>query len=227
MAPRLAVCAATSVSRRPGGAPAPQPSSPRTKQSNLQSEQLRAGLAPRGQPCGGGGAAPASARLTWTVPRYLASADPVVYGVGLTFVRRTFGLCVACFGLTCALTGGLLLLWGRGLEHLVFDDACTRATHWSCAQWAVDGVLVLIIIPLKFCYGMARPWTRLLLLLLAVFQSANLALIGCYTRGLTPLAIQTYVTFWLARRRPPAPRASTPDSPWIGPKRVPANALWP
>jgi hypothetical protein len=58
-------------------------------------------------------------------------------------------------------------------------------------------------------------------------RSANLALIGCYTRGLTPLAIQTYVTFWLARHRPPAPRASAPDSPWIGPKRVPADALWP
>ena len=136
--------------------------------------------------------------LEWTVPRYLASRDPATYGVGLTFMRRTFGLCVTCFGLTCCMTGGLLMLWGHGMEKLVFTDVCTRYTHWSCTQWAVDGVLVLLIIPLKFCYGMMHGWTNPMLCLLAVFQSANLALLGCFSRSFAPVATQTFVTFWVA-----------------------------
>ena len=89
----------------------------------------------------------------WTVPHYLSSTDPSVYSVGLTFVRRTFGLCVACFAVTNLMSGGLLLLWGNGVEHIVFDDVCYHATDWSCTQWTVDGVLVLFVIPVKFCYG--------------------------------------------------------------------------
>jgi hypothetical protein len=137
-------------------------------------------------------------QLEWTVPRYLASRDHATYGVGLTFLRKTFGLCVACFGLTCCMTGGVLMLWGHGIERLVFTDVCTHYTHWSCTQWAVDGVLVLIIIPIKFCYGMMHGWTVPMLLLLAVFQSANLALLGCYSRSFAPIATQTFITFWIA-----------------------------
>lgn len=138
------------------------------------------------------------ARLVWTVPRYLASTDPATYGIGLGFVKKTFALCVACFGLTCCMTGGLLVLWGHGLERLVFTDVCTHYTHWSCTQWTVDGVLVLFIIPVKFCYGMFHGWTVPMLLLLAIFQSANLALLGCFSRSFAPIATQTFITFWVA-----------------------------
>lgn len=137
-------------------------------------------------------------QLEWTVPRYLASKDRATYSVGLTFVRKTFGLCVACFGLTCCMTGGVLMLWGHGVERIVFTDVCTHYTHWSCTQWTVDGVLVLIIIPIKFCHGMIYGWTVPMLVLLAVFQSANLALLGCYSRSFAPIATQTFVTFWWA-----------------------------
>ena len=89
----------------------------------------------------------------WTVPHYLSSTDPAVYSVGLIFVRRTFGLCVTCFAVTNLMSGGLLMLWGNGVEHVVFDDVCYHATDWSCTQWTVDGVLVLFVIPVKFCYG--------------------------------------------------------------------------
>jgi hypothetical protein len=34
--------------------------------------------------------------------------------------------------------------------------------------------------------------------LLALFQSANLALIGCYSRSIAPVAVQTYITFEVA-----------------------------
>eukprot|EP01043_Picozoa_sp_COSAG02_P016076 COSAG02_NODE_700_length_18341_cov_52.629043_17_plen_334_part_00 len=137
-------------------------------------------------------------QLEWTVPRYLASTDRATYGIGLTFLRKTFGLCVACFGLTCCMTGGILMLWGHGIEKIVFTDICTHYTHWSCTQWTVDGVLVLIIIPIKFCYGVIHGWTVPMLVLLAVFQSANLALLGCYSRSFAPIATQTFVTFWVA-----------------------------
>ena len=113
-------------------------------------------------------------------------------------MRKTFALCVVCFGLTCSMTGGLLMLWGHGMERVVFTDVCTHYTHWSCTQWAVDGVLVLVIIPIKFCYGMMHGWTVPMLFLLAVFQSANLALLGCFSRSFAPIATQTFLTFWVA-----------------------------
>ena len=59
-------------------------------------------------------------------------------------------------------------------------------------------MLVLIVIPLKFCYGMFHGYTVPLLILLAIFQSANLALIGCYSRSFSPMAMQTFFTFWVA-----------------------------
>ena len=113
-------------------------------------------------------------------------------------MRKTFALCVVCFGLTCSMTGGLLMLWGHGMERVVFTDVCTHYTHWSCTQWDVDGVLVLVIIPIKFCYGMMHGWTVPMLFLLAVFQSANLALLGCFSRSFAPIATQTFLTFWVA-----------------------------
>lgn len=136
--------------------------------------------------------------LEWTAGRYLASKDPGSHAIGLAFLRRTFALCVVCFGLTCCMTGGLLMLWGNGIERLVFVDICTHYTHWSCTQWAVDGVLVLVIIPIKFCYGMMHGWTAPMLILLAIFQSANLALLGCFSRSFAPIASQTFITFWVA-----------------------------
>ena len=65
-------------------------------------------------------------------------------------------------------------------------------------------MLVLIVIPLKFCYGMFHGYTVPLLILLAIFQSANLALIGCYSRSFSPMAMQTFFTFWVALTTPPA-----------------------
>jgi hypothetical protein len=59
-------------------------------------------------------------------------------------------------------------------------------------------VLVLFIIPVKFCYGMFHGWTVPMLLLLAIFQSANLALLGCFSRSFAPIATQTFITFWVA-----------------------------
>ena len=70
----------------------------------------------------------------WTAPHYLGSTDPALYAIGLTFMRRTFGLCVACFAVTCLMSGALLMLWGNGLEAMVFTDVCTHYTHWSCTQ---------------------------------------------------------------------------------------------
>ena len=57
---------------------------------------------------------------------------------------------------------------------------------------------MLIVIPLKFCYGMFHGYTVPLLILLAIFQSANLALIGCCSRSFSPMAMQTFFTFWVA-----------------------------
>jgi len=199
-----AVVAATSIARGRGGAPAAPVSSGGGNRGGIDGASLLRAAADSVSPQvqGGGGLVQswgqAPDRLVWTVPRYLGAADPALYAIGLTFMRRTFGLCVACFGLTCCMTGGLLLLWGNGLEHTVFDDVCTHYTNWSCTQWAVDGVLVLLIIPIKFCWGMFHGFTIPMLVLLAIFQSANLALIGCYTRSTAPLAIQTFVTFWVA-----------------------------
>lgn len=71
-----------------------------------------------------------------------------------------------------------------------------------------------------------------MLVLLALFQSANLALIGCYSRSIAPVAVQTYITFEVAliaiwvtcicrevallsslranKQQPPTPRISSP-----------------
>lgn len=196
-----AVVAATSIARGGGSAAASSApvSSPSRGIDGASLLRSAAGSSPQVQ---GGGLVQSwrqdPDRVVWTVPFFLSSTDPAKYAIGLAFVRRTFGLCVACFGLTCCLTGALLLLWGNGLEHVVFDDICTHYTSWSCTQWAVDGVLVLIIIPVKFSYGMFHGCTIPLLVALAIFQSANLALIGCYKRSFAPLAIQTFVTFWVA-----------------------------
>ena len=43
-------------------------------------------------------------RLEWTVPVYLASTDPAQFRVGVAFLRRTFFVCVLCFGLTICFT---------------------------------------------------------------------------------------------------------------------------
>jgi hypothetical protein len=141
--PQFAVTAATSVRHVPRGSPGALQALPtlRLPQDDRGRQPRTSELSRRLCPV------TADESEFWTVPHYLASDDPAVYGVGIAFVRRTFGLCVACFGLTNAMTGALLMLWGNGLEHLVFDDVCAHYTHWSCTQWAVDGVLVLFIIP--------------------------------------------------------------------------------
>lgn len=92
----------------------------------------------------------------------------------------------------------LLVLWGKGLEEEVYEDICYQQTRWNCFQWATDGSLLLVITPLTLSRGMYYGWTRLILALLAITMSAKLALIGCYSRSIAPIAFQTFFTFWVA-----------------------------
>lgn len=139
---------------------------------------------------------------SWNVPQYLASPNRAEFRVGLDFVQRTFFLCVCCFGATVAMTAGLLLLDVYALtddgKRPLYDDACSAATNWSCSQWLVDFTLVAVIIPVKFWRGWLPAYTVPMLVLLAVFQSANLALIGCSSPPLAPLFFQSYLCFEIA-----------------------------
>ena len=136
------------------------------------------------------------------MPRYLASEDRAEFRVGLGFVQRTFFLCVCCFGATVAMTAGLLLLDVFALtddgRRPLYDDACSAATNWSCLQWLVDFALVGVVIPVKFWRGWLPGYTVPMLVLLAVFQSANLALIGCASPPLAPVFFQSYLCFEIA-----------------------------
>ena len=114
------------------------------------------------------------------------------------------------------------MLWGRGLEKQVYADVCYQRTRWNCAQWATDGSLLLIVTPLTLTRGAVHGaivalyhdrtgfliqalkrsrdagWTAPILGLLAATMSAKLALIGCYSRSIAPIAFQTFFTFWVA-----------------------------
>jgi hypothetical protein len=150
------------------------------------------------------------------VPYHLASADPAVFAIGLGFVRRTLGLCALCFGVTVALTL-LLLTIDRVASKAVaagrepagyrpaYDGWCYRESGWSCLQWSVDALLILLVLPLKFVAGWRGGYTRPLLVALAVFQSANLALAACASPRLAPLIFQAFAAFELALVLPPKP----------------------
>lgn len=136
---------------------------------------------------------------SWNVLRHLASRDGAEFQVGLGFVQRTFLLCVCCFGVTCLMTTALLAFEavtdGSGRSSLLYDDVCSSRTNWSCTQWLVDAVLVGVVIPIKFWRGWRSSYTLPMLVLLDVFQSANLALIGCASPALAPLCFHTYICF--------------------------------
>ena len=136
---------------------------------------------------------------SWNVLRYLASGDRAEFQVGVGFVQRTFLLCVCCFGVTCLMTAALLAFeaaaGGSGRSRLLYDDVCSSRTNWSCTQWLVDAVLVGVVIPIKFWRGWLSSYTLPMLVLLDVFQSANLALIGCASSARAPLCLHTFICF--------------------------------
>jgi hypothetical protein len=145
-------------------------------------------------------------RRSWNALRYLAEPEErAEFQVGLRFVQRTFLLCACCFGVTCMMTAALLLFEAvtpsgsaAGGSRLLYDDFCSARTNWSCTQWLVDAVLVGVVIPLKFWRGWLSSYTVPMLVLLDVFQSANLALIGCASPRLAPLCFHSFICFELA-----------------------------